>query len=149
MYNILKGETQGFPVFVVFSDREVLGVFVDRSLAEECRIKNLDFTRPVTIQQTYIEGIKTITYELEKSVKISKPESPEIVAFNSMTIKGVCRSENKLKIMEHNIFDAYVLSKQGKTMLYIYRGNGEWYTFKYENNFGKDYAEYNGIINLK
>lgn len=147
MKNIIKGEPNGFPVYVVFNEYKVLGVFVDKDLAEDCMAKNLNSKHIPMLQATYIEGIKTISYELIKRAEI-KPDPPEVVAFNSMTIKGVYNNEDSIRCLEHNIFDAYVIRKQLDTMLYIYKGNGEWYTFIYECTTNNSYAKYVGIKNI-
>lgn len=62
----LIGDPKGFPVFVVFDEIRILGVFMTREKADDCALKNLALQRQISIQLCYINDIKTITYEIIK-----------------------------------------------------------------------------------
>lgn len=60
----LNGSPKGFPVFVVYNELEVFGVFVSREKAEDCAHSHLDFQLQVSIQLCYIEDINVIDYKI-------------------------------------------------------------------------------------
>lgn len=148
--NIRKNwETTDFPVFVVFNECKVFGVFFDLNQAKQCRDKNLDVKYPPMIQKSSIEGLKSFSYELEKQVEDDR--EPELIAFDCMLMHGTINSVDDLKDGKYDIYDAYITTdiENDEVILVIYKGEYEWYKFNYRHNGLSHMVEYKGIICIK
>ena len=104
-------DSKGVPVFVVFNEIEVLGVFMEMDAASKCLTENLNYKYPTIIQPCNIEGLKSFSYELQKSQLENR--EPELIALDNMRVRGTFSTiENMIEMLAVDIKmnDAYIIS---------------------------------------